>query len=101
MIYKFFDKKFASSDIKNEITQNQQLAEELHKPIIRKFKNINVYLSFKDNFWGEDLADMQLISKFSKGIRFSLCVTDILVKDKKDVTILHASQKIFDDSKEN
>ena len=58
MIYKFFDKKFASSDIKNEITQNQQLAEELPKPVIRKFKKINVYSSFKDNFWCADLADM-------------------------------------------
>ena len=46
MVYKFFNKKSASlenksaagSNIKNEITQNQQLAEELHKPIIRKFK---------------------------------------------------------------
>ena len=38
MIYKFFDKKSADSGIKNKITQNRQLAEELHKPIIRKFK---------------------------------------------------------------
>ena len=37
MIYRFFDIKLAGSGIKNEITQNQQLAEELHKPIIRKF----------------------------------------------------------------
>ena len=37
IVYKFFDKKSAGSGIKNEIIQNQQLAEELHKPIIRKF----------------------------------------------------------------
>ena len=37
MVYKFFDKKTKGSDIKNEIKQNQQLAEELYKPIIRKF----------------------------------------------------------------
>ena len=37
MVYKFFDKKSTSSGIKNESTQNQQLAEELHKQIIRKF----------------------------------------------------------------
>ena len=36
-VYKFFDKKSAGSGMKNEITQNQQLAEELYKPIIRKF----------------------------------------------------------------
>ena len=37
MIYKLLDKKSASSGIKNEVTQNQQLAKELHKPIVRKF----------------------------------------------------------------
>ena len=49
MVYKFFDKKSEGSGIKNEITQNQQLAEELHKPIIRTFKKTRVYSSFKDN----------------------------------------------------
>ena len=43
---------------------NEQLAEELHKLIIRKFKKGTVYSEFKDNIWGADLADMQLISKF-------------------------------------
>ena len=37
IVYKFFGKKSAGSGIKNEIIQNQQLAEELHKPVIRKF----------------------------------------------------------------
>ena len=37
MVYKFFDKKSKGPGIKNEIKQNQQLANELHKPIIRKF----------------------------------------------------------------
>ena len=31
MVYNFFDKKSPGSDIKNETTQNQQLAEELNK----------------------------------------------------------------------
>ena len=44
--------------------QNEQLAEELHKSIIRKFKKRKVYSTFKDNIWDGDLADMQLISKF-------------------------------------
>ena len=46
-----------------KLKKNQQLASDLHKPIIRKFKKIKVYSSFKDNIWGVDLADMQLISK--------------------------------------
>ena len=58
----------------------QQLAEELHKPIIRKCKKIKVHLIFIDNIWGADLADMQLISKFNKGFRFLLCIVDIFSK---------------------
>ena len=61
MVYKFFDKKSKSSGIKS--ISNQQLGDELHKPIIRKFKRQKVYSSFKDNIWGVDLADVQLISK--------------------------------------
>ena len=70
MVYKFFDKKTSGGAIK--FMQNQKLAKELHKPIIRKFNKRRVYSSFKDNIWGADLADMQLISKFDKGIRFLL-----------------------------
>ena len=36
MVYKFFDKKTSGSGIKNENISNKELAEELHKPIIRK-----------------------------------------------------------------
>ena len=69
MVYKFFDKKSASlnkssgSGIANE--PNYQLANELHKPIIRKFKKRKVYSSFRDNIWGADLADMQSLSKYN------------------------------------
>ena len=59
---------------------NQQLAEELHKPIIRKFKKRKVHSAFKDNIWGADSADMQLISRYNKGIRFLLRVIDIFSK---------------------
>ena len=65
MVYKFFDKKSKGTGIKSK--PNQQLANELQKPIIRKFKKGKVYSSFKDNIWGVDLADMQLISKYNKG----------------------------------
>ena len=58
MVYKIFDKKSKGSGIKNEIKENQQLTNELHKPIIRKFKERKVYSSYKDNIWGVDLADM-------------------------------------------
>ena len=56
------------------------MAEELHKPIIRKFKKRKVDSTFIDNIWGVDVADMQLISKFNKGLSFLLCVIDIYSK---------------------
>ena len=59
---------------------NQQLAEKLHKLIVRKFEKRKVYSSFIDNVWGADLSDMQLISKFNKRICFLLCVIDIFSK---------------------
>ena len=88
VVYKFFDKKSKGSGAtlpnKSAIKstpQNEQLAEELHKPIIRKFKKRKVYSAFKDNIiWLADLADMQLISKFNKGFKFVLCVIDIYNK---------------------
>ena len=89
MIYKYFDKKSKGAGIKS--MPNQQLANELNKPINRKFKKRKVYSSFKDNIWGVDLADIQLISKYNKGIRYLLSAIDlsskyafvIPLKDKK------------------
>ena len=102
MVYKFFDKKSAGSDIANET--NYQLANELDKPIIRKLKKRKVYFGFKDNIWGADLAHVQLISKFNKGFKFLLCAIDIFskyawvvpLKDKKGISIVDAFQNILD-----
>ena len=118
MVYKFFDKKSvlladkstAGSGAKHINTklapQNQQLAEELHKPIIKKFEKRKVHAVFKDNIWGADLADMQLLSRYNKGIRFLLCVIDIFskyawvvpLKDKKGVSIVTAFQNVLKQS---
>ena len=78
MVYKFFDKKSSGSGIVNE--PNYQLANELHKPIIRKFKKRKVYSSFRDNIWGVDLADMQSLSKYNKGNKYLLCAIDLFSK---------------------
>ena len=63
-------------------------------------------LSIIDNIWGADLAYMQVISKFDKGVRFLLRVINIFskyawvipLKDKKGITITNASQKILRES---
>ena len=104
LVYKFFDKKSRGSGINKE---NKELANELHKPIIRKFKKRKLYSSFKDNIWGVDLADMQLISKYNRGIRYLLCTIDLFskcafvvsLKDKKGATIPNALQSILNKSK--
>ena len=114
MVYKFFDSKVALPDKKSKgsgakhvntklTSQNQQLAEELHKPIIKNFEKRKVHTAFKDNIWGADLADMQLLSRYNKGIRFLLCVIDIFskyaclvpLKDKKVISIVKAFQIIL------
>ena len=68
MVYKFFDKKSKGSGVNMPLKFNEQLAEELHKPIITKFKERSVYSGFKDNIWRADLADMQLISNLIKDL---------------------------------
>ena len=49
MAYNFFDKKSKGSGINNEVKLDEQLAEELHKPIIRNFKKRTIYSGYKDN----------------------------------------------------
>ena len=77
-VYNFFDKKSKGSGIINE--PNYQLVNELHKSIIRKFKKRKVYSSFRDNTTDVDLADMQSLSKYSKGIKYLLCALDLFSK---------------------
>ena len=63
MVYKIFAKKTKGSGVTlanksaiKSIPQNEQLAEELHKAIIRKFKKGEVYSAFKDNIWASDFG---------------------------------------------
>ena len=74
MVYQCFDKKTRDGGIiQNQhplVSAIRELAEELPKPLIRKFKKRKVHSSFKDNIWDDDLANMQLISKFDKGFQF-------------------------------
>ena len=84
---------------------NQQLAAELHRQIIRKFGKRKVYSYFIDNVWGADIADMNLISKCNKEIRFYY-VIDIYskyawvvpLKYKKGTTINNPFQKLLNES---
>ena len=71
--------------------------------MLENFKKRKLYSSFKDNIWGADLADMQIISRFNKRIRFLLCVIYVFskrqkTKGKKGATIVKAFQNVLDKS---
>ena len=66
-----------------------------------------MYSSFRDNNSGADLADMQLLGKYNKGIRYLLCTIDLFfkyafvvpLKDKLGTSIANAFQSILNKSK--
>ena len=123
MVYTFFDSKVAPLDKKTmpgkgnakhtakpsslERTGNNKiLAEELDKPVIKKFNKRKVYSQFKDNIWGVNLADMQSLSRKNKGIKYLLCAIDLYskyalvipLKYKKGLSIVNAFNKIIKQS---
>ena len=71
MFYKFLHKKTGS-----RISVNEQLSEELHKPVIKKFKRRKVYARFKDRIWASDLAEMESLSSKNKYVKYLLFVID-------------------------
>ena len=75
MVCKFFDKKTGLV-----IGVNEQLAEELHKPVIKKFKRRKVYARFKDNIWASDLAEIGSLSSKNKNVKYLWCVIDVFTK---------------------
>ena len=109
MVYKFFDKKSLGSGFARDTTKSSSLilADELHKPVIKKFNKRKVYSQFKDNIWGVDLADMQSLSRKNNGIKYLLCAIDLYstyafvipLKDKKGISIVNAFDKIIKKSK--
>ena len=75
MVYKFFDKKTGSG-----ASLNEELAEELHKLVIEKFKRNRVYARFKGNIWAADLAEMGSLSSMNRGVKYLLCEIDVFIK---------------------
>ena len=109
MVDKFLNEKSSGSGVatslanKSATEPNYQFENELHREIFRKFKKRKVYSSFRDNIWGVDLADMQSLSKYNKGIEYLLCAIDLFsryawvvpIKDKRGITIVNAFQKLI------
>ena len=83
------------------------LAEELHKPVKRKFKRRRVLVNGIDKIWAADLADMQAFTKFNRGIKYLLAVIDVFskygyllpLKDKTGKSVASALKTIFKERK--
>ena len=96
------DKTFSGSGVA-AIEPNYQLANELHRQIPRKCKKQKVYSSFRDNIWAVDLADMQSLNKYNRGVKHLLCAIDLFskcawvfpLKDKRGINIVNAFRKII------
>ena len=84
-----------------------QLAEELHKPVKRKFNKRKVLVSGIDKIWAADLADMKAFSGYNQGYSFLLLVIDIFskygwiipLKNKEGKTVAEALKTIFKERK--
>ena len=79
MVYKFFDKKIGSG-VGAGVSVNEQLSEELHKPVTEKFKTTKVYTRLKDNIWSADLAEIVSLSFENRNVKNWLCLTDFFTK---------------------
>ena len=96
-----FDKKIGSG-----VSVNEQVAEELHKPLNEKFKRRKVYTRFKENIWAVDLPEMESLSSKNKNVKYLSCVKDVFtkyswvktLKNKKDKTVLNAFIEIGNES---
>ena len=85
---------------------NKILAEKLIKPVIKKFSKRKVYSQYKDNIRRVDLANMRLLSKQNKSIKYLLCTIDLFskyafvvpLKDKKGISITNAFNEIIKQS---
>ena len=81
----------------------QQLADELHKPIKRKFKTRKVIVNHIDEIWTADLVFMDKLSKWNKGFKYLLTVIDVFskfawaipLKDKKGLSITNTFADII------
>ena len=85
---------------------NKQLAQKLHKPVIKKFKRTKIYARFKNNSWAEDLAETGSLHSKNKDVKYLLCVRYVStkyawvkhLKDKKGKTVLNAFIEIVNES---
>ena len=89
----------------NQTKLVEQLAEELHKPVIKRCKRRKVYERFKGSIWASDVAEMGSFSPKNKNVKYLLCVIDVFIKyawvkslkDKKRKIVLNAFMEIVNE----
>ena len=99
--------KLIGTKVKFGIGVKKSLAEELHKPIKRKFKKRRVLVNGIDKIWAADLVDMQVFSKFNRDVKYLLAVIEIFseygwlipLKDKTGKSVASALNTIFKERK--
>jgi hypothetical protein len=89
------------------MTEQKQLANELHKPITNKFDRRKVHSNGIDEIWSMDLVDMSQYAKENKDFKFMLNIIDVFsryawstpLKNKSAETVLEAFENVMDQSK--
>ena len=82
---------------------SQNLANELHKPVKRKFQKRRVFVPDIDDTWAADLVEMGKFSEWNKNIKYLLMVIDVFskfgwikpLKNKQGATVARAFEEIF------
>ena len=93
--------------LEKTVKWSDELAEELHRPVKRKFKRRKAEAHRKDQIWASDLVDMHTWEKYSKGYRYLLSITDVLskygwmvpLKDEKGETVVSAFREVMKHSR--
>ena len=101
IVYKSFDKKAGSG-----VRVNEQLAEEWHKLVIKKFKRRKVYAKLKDNIWAANFVEMEPLFSKNKNVKYLLRVIDVftkytwvkLLEEKKDKIVLNTFIEVVNES---
>ena len=101
MVYKVFNQKTGSG-----ASVNKELPQELHKPVIKKFKRRKGYARFKDNNCAADLAEIGSLSSKIHGVKYLLFVVHVFIKyawvkplkDEKGKTVLNGFIEIVNEN---
>jgi len=91
---------------KENVMWSSQLADELHKPAVKKFRKRKVFANGIDKIWSADLVDMQQFSKFNRSVKYLFAVIDwfskygfmMSLKDKTGSSVANAMRELFETS---